>query len=89
MSIQLIDPEDSDTFDLDWSESLADGITLASVTHTLPSPLTKVSESNNDTHSFVRISGAKHSELYQIEATATLSDGRTVNRNFTLRCFNG
>lgn len=87
--IPLIDPGDSANFRMDWSDALPSGVTVSAVTHTLPSPLTKVSESNDTTTSTVRVSGALHAGLYLVEAAATLSNGETLNRQFPLRCFNG
>lgn len=89
MTIGLIDPGDNVRFDLDWTDELDDGVTLSAVTHTVPSPLTKVSESVTSSNSYVRISGAVHGYTYLIEASATLSTGETLNRQFPLRCFNG
>lgn len=91
MTIPLIDPSDSATFQLDWTDVLPDSVTLGTVTHTVPSPLTKVSESTNTANasSQVRISGAVHGKTYLIEGQSTLSNGETINRQFPLRCFNG
>lgn len=91
-SIALIDPGDSVIFEIDWSDVLPDGDSLDTVTHTLPAGLTKVSESTDalNQRSLVRISGALHGQLYQIEGAAVLaSSGETINRQFPLRCFNG
>lgn len=87
--IPLIDPGDNATFLMDWSDALAAGVTLESVTHQVPSPLTKVSESNTSIASLVRVSGAVHGGLYLIQGAATLSNGETLNRQLPLRCFNG
>lgn len=89
MSLLLVDPGDSVTFQLDWTDVLSDGITLSTVEHAVPSPLTKVSESVASPNSYVRVSGAVHGGLYQVEGAATLSNGESVNRQFPLRCFNG
>ena len=90
MNVVLADPADSALYTFEWVD-LAPGITLASVIHTAPSPLTKVSESTSpsDATSSVRIAGGVHGALYMIEAQATLSSGETLNRQFALRVFNG
>ena len=89
MTVLLVDPGDSIVLEMDWSDSLADGVTISGVTHSVPLPLTKVSESDDSPSSFVRVSGAVHGQTYLIEASATLSTGETLNRQFPLRCFNG
>ena len=91
MTIALIDPGDSAFFELDWTDVLAEGDALSSVTHALPSGLTKVSETTDvqTSRSFVRVTGATHGQLYLVEAAAVLGSGETINRQFPLRCFNG
>ncbi len=88
--IVLLDPSDSAIITVDWSDALASGITLSSVTHTVPSPLTKVSESTNTStgQSQVRVSGAVHGSMYMIEAQATLSNTEVINRQFPARGWN-
>jgi hypothetical protein len=85
--IPLKSPGDSIDFLMTW-----DGIapaTLTSVTHTVPSDLSKVSESNTTTTSTVRVSGGVHGQVYSIKGTATLNTGRTLERTFPLRMFYG
>lgn len=85
--IPLKDPGDSIDYLMTW-----DGLgaaTLSSVTHTAPSPLTKVSESNTTTTSTVRVSGGVHGATYSIVGTATLNTGRTLIRSFPLRVYTG
>lgn len=85
--IPLKSPGDSIDFQMTW-----DGIspaTLSSVTHTVPSDLTKVSESNTTTTSTVRVSGGVHAQLYSIKGVATLNTGRTLERTFPLRMLFG
>lgn len=83
--ILLKNPGDNIDFVVTW-DSLGSA-TLASVTHTVPLPLTKEGESNTTSQSTVRIAGATHGRTYQIKGTATLSTGRTLVRDFTLRVF--
>jgi hypothetical protein len=35
------------------------------------------------------MSGMTHGQIYALEATATLSTGETLNRNVSVRAFNG
>lgn len=77
------------TFTPSWVDELPAGAVLDTVTHTAPSPLVKVSESNTSTTSSVRISGALHGKTYLITCEALLSTGDTIYRRFPVRCFNG
>lgn len=88
--IPLIDPSDVAVFRLAWSD-LPTSTTIGTVTHSVPSPLTKVSETTNSGESWseVKVSGAVHGGVYQIEGQTTLSNGEVLNRNFPVRCFNG
>lgn len=89
--ILLADPGDEATYSIDWSDALGEGVTLSSVAHSVPSPLTLVQESTDAQNnlSLLRIAGARHGDLYMIEAEATLSTGEKLNRQFPLRGFNG
>ena len=85
--IPLKSPGDSIDFLMTW-----DGIspaTISSATHTVPTDLTKVSESNTTTTSTVRVSGGKHGKTYQVVGVATLNTGRTLERTFPLTLFYG
>lgn len=85
--IPVKSPGESIDFSMEW-----DGLgsaTISSVTHTVPSPLTKVSESNTTTTSTVQISGGVHGAKYMIKGLATLNTGRTLEREFPLQMFQG
>lgn len=84
----LADPGDSDKYAIDWSDAL-DGASLVTVVHSVPTPLSKGSETNDSTTSYVAIFGGVHGGIYQVEAQATLNTGEILNRQFTLRMFNG
>lgn len=91
--ILLKNPGDSIDFTIDWTN--LGTANLSTVVHSLPagSGLTIVSESSSpgDTpypSSTVRLSGATHGGVYQIIGTATLTNGRTLVRTFTLRIHN-
>lgn len=87
-TILLHNPADSGNYTADWSDVLGEA-TLASVTHTPPTGLTKVSEGSTDTTSTVRISGGTHGRTYMVQAAATLSNGEVINRPLVLTVFNG
>jgi len=88
-TIALKSPGDNIDFQMTWSGLGA--ATLASVTHTAPTGLTKVSESTDTAAgtSLVRLSGAAHGSLYQVVGVATLDTGRTLERSFPLRVMAG
>lgn len=91
MTLPVLNPEDSANFQLDWSDVLPDGVTLGTVTHSVPAPLTKVSESTDvgGARSTVRVSGGVHGRHYMVSGQTTLSNGEVLNRPFTVPCFNG
>lgn len=85
------DPDVALMVTFDWSSLLSDGLTLTSVTHNVPDPLTA---SNQDTDtdegtSQVDISGGAHASMHTVEIRATLSSGQIVVRNWPIRVFNG
>lgn len=90
IEIQLKNPGDSIDFPILWT-NLGQGVTLASVSHAVPSGLgiTKVGESTDSPNatSYVQLSGGTHGLLFNVTATATLSNGRTLVRTFPLRVF--
>lgn len=88
MSVAIADPADDATFVLTWND-LPAGLSLSTVVHTVPTPLSKGTESNTATTSSVEISGGVHGAMYLIQAQAVLSNGDTINRQFPVRIFNG
>lgn len=87
-NIILFDPSDSAVVTFDWTDVLPSATTVSSATHTVPSPLTKVSESNTTNTSSVKISGAVHGGRYMVEGQATLSNGEVLNRQFEIKGWN-
>lgn len=85
MSVMLKNPGDSIDFTMTWSNIGSATVTGAVHSVDATSGLTIVSESNTTTTSTVRLSGANHGGLYNVKGTATLSTGRTLVRNFSLR----
>lgn len=85
MSVLLKNPGDSIDYTMTWSNIGA--ATLSTVVHSVDatSGLVVVSETNATTTSTVRLSGATHGGTYAVKGTATLSTGRTLVRDFTLR----
>lgn len=91
MSVQVIDPNSVWIITIDWTDRLADAVTLATVSHVLPTGLTLVSESASSIAgtTTVKGSGGAHGVTYDCEARAVLSNGETDVTHFTLRCFEG
>lgn len=81
----LFDPGDNAVVTFDWSDVLPATVTIASVTHSVDLPMSKVSESNTTTTSSVKLSGAEHAGLYMVSGAATLSNGEVLNRQFPIR----
>lgn len=87
-NIVLFNPGDAALITLDWSDVLPAGVTLSSVVHTLPAPLTKLGESTSSPQSQVKASGGVHAAMYQIAGAATLSNTEVINRVFPVRFMN-
>lgn len=87
-NIVLFSPDDYAFATFDWSDVLPPGVDLDSVVHNLPAPLLKSNESVNGALSQVKIKNAVHAALYQISATAILTNGESIKRTFPLRGFN-
>jgi hypothetical protein len=88
-NILLHNPADNGNYTADWNDALPDGGTLVTVVHAVPTGLTKVTESNSDTTSTVRISGGTHGRTYMVMAAATMSSGEVITRPLVLTVFNG
>lgn len=80
------DPEEVLDYAIDWSAMLG-GDTIATVVWTVPSPLTKVSQSNTTTIATAFISGGLATDLagYVVACKITTAGGRTGKRTFTLK----
>lgn len=84
----LCDPGDSVIVTFDWSDVLPTSVTVSSATHSIDTPMTKVSESSTSTTSAVKVSGAVHGTICMVTGIATLSNGEVVNRQFPVRGWN-
>src|SRR5690349_14226129 len=88
--VLLWDPDDSVYFELDWNNYLSEGVTLSTVSHSLPDDLDLVSEATSSVEgrSAFMPSGGIAGHSYFIEASAVLSDASTVNLTYKvpLRC---
>ena len=72
------------TYTVRWSGVLPTGVTLDSVTWTVPSPLTNLSESHTATDALVRIGGGVVGERYTVVCAVVFSDGQEDVQPFDL-----
>jgi len=82
-----LDSADSANVSINWTD--LGNATVSSVSYTPISGLTLTPQGVTGSVSTVRISGMTHGQIYALEATATLSTGETLNRNVSIRAFNG
>jgi hypothetical protein len=82
-----LDPNDSANVSISWTD--LGNATLSSIAYTPISGVTLTPQGVSGNVSTVRVSGLTHGQVYALEAQATLSTGEILNRNVTLRCFNG
>ena len=89
-NVILFNPSDNALITFDWSDVLPATVTLSFVLHTVPTPLTKVSEATATPQSQVKVNaaGGVNGAIYQIAGAATLSNGEVVNRVFPVRLLN-
>jgi hypothetical protein len=79
------------SFDIDWSQWLADGETISSSSFAVTSPaqdITIDSDSNDDTTATVELSGGFDGRLYRITNTITTSSARTDDQSIWVRAVN-
>lgn len=84
---RLKDANDTRTYSIDWTAwlaGLAGTDTISTTSWTVPSPLTKVSESNTTTKTNVRISGGVTTTTYVIYNTVTTVAGEIKRVAFQL-----
>lgn len=82
----LKDPAAVLDYGLDWSEWLPDGDTIAASTWTVPTGLTVDSDTFNDVHTTVWLSGGTAGQVYQVVNQITTAEGRTDERTLVIQC---
>ena len=82
-----LDSADSANVSISWADLGA--ATIQSVTYSSNPSLTLTPMGVSGTVSTVRLAGLTHGAMYALEAAATLSTGEILNRNVSVRCFNG
>jgi hypothetical protein len=82
----IFDPSDNGWITFHWDEWIPSGVSLVSVTHSVPLPMTITAETTDvlSQQSAVRISGAQHGGRYMVTAQAVMSNGETLNRQYPI-----
>ena len=78
------DPDEVLDYQIDWTDRLA-GDTIASSAWTVPSGLTKESDSNTTTTTTVWLSSGTLAEDYEVLNRITTTGGRTMDQTVKLR----
>jgi hypothetical protein len=78
------DPGATRDYQIDWTQDLASGDTIATATWTVDAGVTKVSESNSTTVATVRVSGGTAGTRYTLKCTATMASGQIDVRRLIL-----
>lgn len=84
----LKDPDAVLDYGFDWSEWLQTGETLSSATWTVPSGITKNSQSISNTVSLAWLSGGTANTDYILQCKITTSESRVDERSMTIRVRN-
>lgn len=79
------DPDAVLDYGLDWSSWLADGETISTSTWTVPSGITKDSDSNDGTSTTVWLSGGTAGTVYTVANKIVTSTGRTEERSILIQ----
>lgn len=89
--VWAVDPDVPSFCEIDLSAVLPSGVTLSSVSYTIPAGLTKADEmiDMDAGKCAVKIGGVSHAMTYQVAVLATLSNLDVIAITAPLRCFNG
>lgn len=79
------DPDATLDYTVDWSDWLDTGETISSSSFSVPSGITKASESNTTTSATVWLSGGTKWTTYTVTNEVTTTAGRTDQRSFDVR----
>ena len=90
------DPQAQLVYTMDWSDWLAEGQTLSSVSYEVQArandanPVTIESQglSNNNTYTYVELAGGTLNKVYTVTATITTDDSSQDRRNFRVKIEN-
>lgn len=79
------DPQDVSDYLIDWSD-LLDGDTIATSLWTVPTGITKDSDTNTTTSTKIWLSGGTGGVFYACVNKITTAGGRTLERTFIVPC---
>lgn len=79
------DPNAIEDYSITWTKHLAASETIATSTFTVPTGLTKVSESNTTTQSIVQLSGGTLHVEYLVINHVTTNQGRQFDQTVIVR----
>lgn len=79
------DPSDVLDYTRDWSTDLVTGETISTSTWTVPTGITKDSDSNDDDTATIWLSGGTHGTDYEVANKIVTSAGRTYERTFRIQ----
>lgn len=82
--MQTKEPQEVLTFDMGWVDWLG-ALTITNSTWTVPAGITKDSDTNNATTTFITLSGGTWGEIYELQNTIVASSGESETRNFLIR----
>jgi hypothetical protein len=85
MSLFVKDPNDVLDYRWDWSSWLASGETIQTSTVTVPTGITKDSDTNTTTTVTVWLSSGTAGQTYRVVSRITTSQGRTVDRSMFIK----
>lgn len=89
MNPAIKDPSEKLDYSVDWSDFLADAETITGTPEwTLPSGITKDSQSNTTTSAVIWLTGGTHGEEYVIACKITTSASRIAERSIKILCRN-
>lgn len=78
------EPTDVTDYEIDWSDWLPTGVSIATSTWTVPAGITKVTDSDTDTTTLIRLSGGTWGETYELINTIT-AGSETESRSLLIR----
>jgi len=78
------DPDSTLDYKIDWSAWLGSD-TINTSTWTVPSGITKVSDTHDDTSTTIWLSGGTVGTWYQLTNRITTANGRTVERSIWIK----
>ena len=79
------DPDEVLDYLLDWSARIPNGDAIATSTWTVPSGITKDSDSHTETTTTIWLSGGTLDETYALTNRITTTGGRTMDQTVSIK----